>query len=156
MRQPPIQLFTELRQRQDVIPQSDLAELWAALPTMRTAELIGTWTGKLFDTGHPNNLRANPPRWHGKQFISADLALPDVCVDDDGQLFTTEEVGSLWMVEFRQEVTASLIYGSQPVLDHFKQVDDRTVLGIMNRKEDRESQIWLYFWLEREQVPFLR
>ena len=41
---------------------------------------------------------------------------------------------SLWMEEFRGEVTASMVYDGAPVHDHFKKVDDNTVLGIMNGK----------------------
>lgn len=41
------------------------------------------------------------------------------------------------MIECRGEVTAALTYDDQPVLDHFKQVDETTVLGVMNRMIDR-------------------
>ena len=78
-----------------------------------------------------------------------------MCEDSDGALYATGSNGSLWMVEFRGDVTASLIYDDEPVLDHFKRVDDSTALGVMNRAVDRATDTWLYFWLEREDVPLL-
>ena len=41
---------------------------------------------------------------------------------------------SLWMEEFRGEVTATMVYDGQPIHDHFKIVDDNAVMGIMNGK----------------------
>jgi Domain of unknown function (DUF4334) len=41
---------------------------------------------------------------------------------------------SLWLEEFRGEVTATMVYDGAPIHDHFKVVDDRTLMGIMNGK----------------------
>ncbi len=150
-----VERLADLRRRTGIIDQAELAELWSALAPARTVEMLGAWRGGLFDTGHPHNRRTGSNPWHGKHFVSLDTAWPDVCEDPSGVLYTAGSPGSLWMVEFRGEVTASLIYDDQPVLDHFKRVDDRTALGVMNREVDRSSDTWLYFWLEREEVPLL-
>ena len=34
-------------------------------------------------------------------------------------------------------------------MDHFKKVDDGSLLGVMDRRIDREAGSFLYFWLER-------
>jgi hypothetical protein len=60
---------------------------------------------------------------------------------------------SLWLEEFRGEITATMVYDGQPVHDHFKQVDDDTVMGIMNGKGviDVRDGVgrYFYFYLER-------
>ncbi len=55
-------------------------------------------------------------------------------------------------MEFRGEVTATMVYDAMPVLDHFKIVDDDTVMGIMNGKLEPlfGTADPYYFWLERE------
>ncbi|GAB3289409.1 hypothetical protein GCM10027563_26110 [Parasphingorhabdus pacifica] len=57
------------------------------------------------------------------------------------------------MVEFRGEVTATMVYDGQPIFDHLKKVDDNTLLGVMNGKESAmplygEGKPY-YFLLER-------
>jgi hypothetical protein len=61
-------------------------------------------------------------------------------------------LASLWDVAFRGEVTATMVYDALPVLDHFKVVDDRTVMGIMNGKLEPVfgTADPYYFWLERD------
>jgi hypothetical protein len=123
--------------------------VWSHLPPARLGDLTGTWRGGVFDTGHPHQRPADAPRWYGKQIDSVEDAWPDVIVDENGEIRVTKAHGSLALVAFRGEVTASLVYDSEPVMDHFKKVDDGTILGIMNRRIDRERGCFLYFWLER-------
>ena len=58
---------------------------------------------------------------------------------------------SLWIEEFRGEMTASMVYDGRPVHDHFKRVDDDTVMGIMNGKGALDTSSGtprhLYFYL---------
>jgi hypothetical protein len=42
-----------------------------------------------------------------------------------------------------------MVYDGQPVFDHFKWVDDNTLMGIMNGKRQRASGNFVYFLLER-------
>jgi hypothetical protein len=92
--------------------------------------------------------------WHGKRFVSVTEAHPLICRGEDGELFSNQELGrglaSLWDIEFRGEVTASMVYDGQPVIDHFKAVDDDTLLGVMNGKGVRHEGRHYYFVLERE------
>ncbi|MCW2515478.1 MAG: hypothetical protein JWR11_4520, partial [Mycobacterium sp.] len=88
---------------------------------------------------------------------SASDAKPLVCLDADGNKFSNTEAmkgeASLWLEEFRGEVTASMVYDGAPVHDHFKRVDDNAVMGIMNGKgavdDSSGSPRHLYFYLER-------
>ena len=43
-----------------------------------------------------------------------------------------------------------MVYDGQPVIDHFKRVDDDTLLGVMNGKGVRHEGRHYYFVLERE------
>jgi hypothetical protein len=144
--------FAELRGQRDVSP-ADLDEIWSALDTVRSADIVGSWKGDEFHTGHNMNGQLKAARWFGKNFNSVDDVEPIVCYDDDGNLFSNNELSlggaSLWDVEFRGEVTATMVYDGQPVFDHFKRVDDTTLMGIMNGKHQRRSGNFLYFLLEQ-------
>jgi hypothetical protein len=54
------------------------------------------------------------------------------------------------MVEFRGESTATMVYDGRPVLDHFKRVDEGTLLGVMNGKGVLDDGRHYYFVLERD------
>ena len=145
--------FTELRGSEDRVAAAELDEIWAALATVRPEEILGAWHGDDFDTGHPAGGMLQKLRWHGKTFNSLSDAEPMVCRDEDGELFSNLEAGkgaaSLWMVEFRGESTATMVYDGQPILDHFKRVDDDTLMGIMNGKGILADGQHYYFLLER-------
>jgi len=70
--------------------------------------------------------------------VSATEAQPLVCLDDAGKKFSNTEAmngeASLWLEEFRGEVTATMVYDGAPIHDHFKVIDQRSVMGIMNGK----------------------
>jgi Domain of unknown function (DUF4334)/GXWXG protein len=130
--------FADLRGRGSAVGADELDALWAALPVVRVEEILGEWRGSAFDTGHPLSRRLEKAGWYGRTFLSADDAKPLIMRGEDGRLYSDQELGkgeaSLWMVEFRGEPTATMVYDGRPVLDHFKAVDDRTLMGIMNGK----------------------
>jgi hypothetical protein len=119
--------------------------------------MIGEWKGGEFNTGHRSNGFMNRLNWFGKTFVSATEAQPLVCLDDAGKKFSNTEAmngeASLWLEEFRGEVTATMVYDGAPIHDHFKVIDQRSVMGIMNGKKavDLSSGTprYLYFYLER-------
>ena len=145
--------FRELRSRTEVIDPTELDEVWAGLETIDISALIGRWKGGEFDTGHKMNGLLEKARCFGKSFTSIDDVQPLVCYDDNGDLFSNIAMGngeaSLWNVEFRGEVTATMVYDGQPVLDHFKKVDENTLMGIMDGKKFRPRDNYFYFLLER-------
>ena len=144
--------FGELRTQRDV-STAELDEIWAALETVDSIDILGVWKGDGFHTGHKMNGMLAAARWYGKTFDSIDDVSPIVCVDDDGNRYANTELAkgaaSLWNVEFRGEVTATMVYDGQPVFDHFKRVDDHTLMGIMNGKRQRRTGSYYYFLLER-------
>ncbi len=134
----------------------DLEALWADCPPVRADDVLGSWAGSDFGPGHPVHDMLEASGWHGKRFESTRKAHPLICRDADGALFSNAELGhglaSLWDIEFRGEVTASMVYDGQPVIDHFKRVDHDTLLGVMNGKGVRHEGRHYYFVLERETV----
>ncbi len=134
-----------------------LDALWADLSTLRTDEMLGAWRGGDFATGHPASTLLSKIGWHGKRFDSQLDGHPLICRGEDGELYsnTTYAGGghsSLWEVNFRGESTATMVYDAMAVFDHFKRVDDATVMGIMNGKLEAAfgTADHYYFWLERD------
>ncbi|MGW6268489.1 MULTISPECIES: DUF4334 domain-containing protein [unclassified Streptomyces] len=156
-RLPPVgERWRTLRAARGPVDPHELDALWADLDTVDASVLLGSWRGFAFLTGHPIEKVLAAGRWHGKRFDALDDAKPLICRADDGSLFSDTKAGrgeaSLWNVEFRGEVTATMVYDGMAVLDHFKRLDDDTLMGVMNGKprlvlaEGRP----FYFGLERE------
>lgn len=148
--------FHELRGRESGVSPDELDAVWAALDTVRAEDILGSWKADDFATGHRLHEKLFASRWHGKTFHSLEDAKPLICRDADGNLYSDVKAGngeaSLWNIEFRGEVTATMVYDGAPIFDHFKKVDDSTLLGIMNGKSalvlDNGSHY--YFLLERD------
>lgn len=145
--------LTELTQRGTPIPDAELDEFWATLPPATIEGMLGDWSGGEFVTGHQMNGLLEKARWFGKSFKSATDVQPLVCLDEDGNKFSNVKLGkgeaSLWLEEFRGEIVATMVYDGQPTHDHFKRVDDNTVMGIMNGKGVLDNGRYFYFYLER-------
>ena len=110
--------------------------------------MIGEWDGGVFVTGHAGEQQLGALRWVGKTFRSRNDVDPIVARAGDGGRVASPVMGSasLRRVEYRGVVTATMIYDQHPVFDHFRMVDARTVLGVMDRKGDSMP---LYFYLRR-------
>lgn len=147
--------FTEFKERSGDIGDSELDEFWAELQPATIDGMLGEWKGGEFQTGHKMNGQLEKVGWYGKTFKSVRDVQPLVCLDADGNKFSNVEMGkgeaSLWLEDFRGEVTATMVYDGQPVHDHFKKIDDDAVMGIMNGKGVRDNGKYYYFYLEREQ-----
>ncbi|MFD1663436.1 DUF4334 domain-containing protein [Streptomyces caeni] len=154
---PPVpERWRALRAAAGPIDPGELDALWADLKTVDASSILGSWRGFAFPTGHPVERVLTGSRWHGKRFVALDDAKPLICRAQDGGLYSDTASGrgeaSLWNIEFRGEVTATMVYDGMPVFDHFKQVDDDTLMGVMNGKAAAVSADGhlFYFGLERE------
>jgi hypothetical protein len=149
--------LAEIRNNGSRVTPDELDRLWAELPVLQPEELLGTWTGSEFVSGHPFEGQLATIGWHGKTFKSLTDVTPIVCVDADGNRYANKEWArggaSLWSVEFRGETTATMIYDRRPILDHFKRIDEDTLLGVMNGKGVRSDDgRYYYFLLSRERA----
>lgn len=144
--------FDELRQRASPIRYDELDEFWSTLAPVSVEFMIGEWKGGDLPTGHRGDGFLGD-RWFGTTFTSATDVQPIICVDADGNKYedTTLMNGgaSLWMEEFRGEVTATMVYDAVPIHDHFKEVDDSAVIAITNGKGALDNGRYMYFYLER-------
>jgi hypothetical protein len=145
--------FTDFKQRSDAISDTELDQYWATLAPATIDGMIGEWKGGEFVTGHKMNGQLEKASWFGKTFKSAADVQPLVCLDSDGNKFSNLAMGkgeaSLWLEDFRGEVTATMVYDGQPVHDHFKRIDDDAMMGIMNGKGVLDDGRYYYFFLER-------
>lgn len=149
--------WAQLRQATAPLDPEVLDALWADLEPVSAVDILGRWRGFGFSTGHPIERRLTASRWYGKHFLALDDAKPLICRDESGELFSDTVAGngeaSLWDVAFRGEVTATMVYDGRPILDHFKRVDQHTLMGVMNGKPDvvLAAGQHFYFGLERDQ-----
>ncbi len=148
--------FDALRGAASASP-TDLDALWADLSVLGVEDMLGAWRGSDFATGHPASALLEKIGWHGKRFDSPVDGHPLICRGEDGALYSnTAAAGgghsSLWQIVFRGESTATMVYDAMAVFDHFKRVDDSTVMGIMNGKLEAVfgTADHYYFWLERD------
>jgi len=141
----------------DESPSTTLLDaLWADLAPATVECMLGSWRGGDFSTGHPASALLERLRWHGKRFDGPLEAHPLICRAEDGSLYSNTEaagggLASLWEIDFRGEVTATMVYDAMPVFDHFKVVDHDTVMGVMSGKLEPlfGTADPYYFWLER-------
>lgn len=146
--------FRQLRGREGRVETDVLDEVFDALEPVRCEDVLGAWKGGAFDTGHKGLASLKTMKWHGKTFHSRLDAKPLMCYNDKGELHSSQAMNgeaSLWMIEFRGKVSTAMVYDGVPIVDHFRQVDDRTLMGIMDGKPMvLDNGKHFYFYLERE------
>jgi hypothetical protein len=144
--------FDDLRRRTELIPYAELENFWTTLEPVTIDFMIGEWKGGDLVTGHRGEGFLGDS-WFGTTFKSATDVQPIVCVDDRGNKFSDTELmngeASLWMEEFRGEVTATMVYDGMPIHDHFKKVDDNAVIAATNGKGALDNGRYFFFYLER-------
>lgn len=139
--------FRALAQSATPVPVAEAHALFDAAGAVACDEMLGEWDGGVIVTGHPGEQQLGALGWAGKTFRGADDVDPIVCRTADGGREANPVLGaaSLRAVEHRGVVTATMVYDKHPVFDHFRRVDEDTVLGLMDRKGDAP----LFFWLRR-------
>lgn len=146
--------FERLKNDPGPIETAKLDDVFDALEPIRCEDMFGAWKGGELKTGHKGSMMLKAMKWHGKTFHSRLDVKPLMCFDENGKLYSSQAMkgeASCWMVEFRGKVSACMVYDSQPVFDHFRKVDDRTVMGVMDGKEQVfDNGKHFYFYLERE------
>lgn len=160
----------------DTLPAVDPSELvglgtagsWrgSGIPTRHpldgVLERLG-WHGKRFDTeedAHPLVFRGRDDRLVcvDPRFLPLGLALRFARLLRTAAaarafalvrrvLATTGPQARLRLVEYRGVVSAAMVYDRQPIIDAFRRVDDRTVLGVMDLRGMRTPYV---FVLRRE------
>lgn len=65
-------------------------------------------------------------------------------------LSTRKTKARIQMVEYHGKVSAAMIYDRIAIIDHFRKIDQNTVLGVMDYK-GKPNNRYYFFLLEREQ-----
>lgn len=129
----------------DAYPADVLMSLYEQLEPATIEFMIGTWRGGKFDGGQG----PDPIRWYGKRFVSPAHAEPLLCRKEDGSIYAYDNLGQAQMREvlFGGKVQAALIYDKQPIMDYFRKVNERVVIGLGDIKGQPTD---FFFHLTRE------
>lgn len=117
------------------INNNDLYFLFDNLPTISESDILGKWKGGYFATQHPGNKILKEIKWFGKWYRNKLDAIPLICYDSTGKLYSSNIMrlghASLWDVVFREKLSAAMLYDDAPIFDHFRKVDENTLMGVM-------------------------
>jgi hypothetical protein len=142
------QRFNVLINRDEPKTRAQLDALYAAAEPVDEDFMLGDWAGHTFGYGHPAEAQLQALRWAGKRFGSREDVDPIVCLDENGARVANPILGSarLRSVVHLGRPTATMVYDSQPIFDHFRRISDRIVMGAMDRKGEKAPG---YFYLVR-------
>ncbi|SDB92829.1 DUF4334 domain-containing protein [Acinetobacter boissieri] len=142
--------------------EEELIQLFDQLPTVSAHQILHRWKGGTF-SGEWDSEELKQIGWYGKWFKSLLDAVPIICYNDKGQLFSNQLMqgeATMWDISFRGKVSATMVYDGKPFFDHFRKIDDNTLMGIMSGKpiEGAPESImqgkYSFFYLEKvDQFP---
>lgn len=150
--------FDELKSQDLVGRDQELLDFFDSLPPVNISEILSPWKGGDFNTGHWGQSALIDMKWFGKSFKNQFDALPLICFNEEGNLFSNTIMkgeASLWNIEFRGKTSATMVYDGVPIFDHFRKVDENTLMGVMNGKPVEgfpdivNDGKYYYFYLER-------
>lgn len=128
-----------------------LDTLFDTLDPVEIDEMIGRWNGDVFNNGHILNvlLTNRLLRWQGKRFVDENR-VQALVMSFLGIRFNLP-LGSavLRPIRFRGKLSSSMVYSWLPIIDHFRKVDDQTVMGIMESR----GKVAVYFYLRKATEP---
>ena len=129
------------------IPFEQLANYFQSLDAMSTPEIIGEWRGGFFKSGNSIDWTLKDYwiiKWVGKNFVTENNVKAHV-YRFLGIKFNFPIIGkaSVRQVEFNGKVSTAIIYNHLPIIDHFRKVNNTTIMGAM----DYKGKVVLYFYL---------
>lgn len=142
------------------VTQEDAFAVFDSLPAVEIDNITtGLWKGDSFPPGAGPDDKLVQSGWYGKEFKGENEVNPLVFHKDggSGERFVAKPVKVMAMVaqgirppaqqsecetqgpdarlraiRHRGVVTASMVYNEMPIIDHFRQVDEDTLLGVMD------------------------
>ena len=130
--------------------KKNLDDFFNSLQPVYIPNMIGNWQGGYFKIKNSwlefllNDYYII--KWHGKIFKSENnvKALITKFLGIKFNMLLGKAV--LRQLEYRGKVSTSMIYNYLPIIDNFRKVDDKTVMGIM----DIKGKDQIYFYLIKE------
>jgi hypothetical protein len=141
------------------LSQAEALALFDSLGPVELESLVGTWKGSELCTGHPMDGMLGATGWYGKQFLDAESVHPLLFYTEDraavfpvdprkwpsptirgpvgphrADVETSKFKARLRKVEYRGQLSATMIYDDWPTLDVFRQADENTLLGLMDAR----------------------
>ncbi len=129
------------------VPFDELAEFFEQLSEVNNQEMLGKWKGGYIKSGTIIDFTLTDFGfwgWIGKQYFSENKvhALRHKFF---GFEFNIPVIGNARIREilFRGKVSSAMMYNYLPIIDHFRKVDENTLMGVM----DVKGKTVLYFYL---------
>lgn len=147
--------------------RAELLGLFDRCAPVAIEDLLGLWRGGVWPTGTRFDGLLERLGWYGKVFRGPD-DVQALLFQRPGTLLGWLNHAMIWPFRvpeqqglvrhplgrarlrelcFRGRVSAGMVYDYLPIIDHFRRVDAATVIGLMDLRGRRDSQ--LFFWLER-------
>jgi len=126
---------------------SELESFFELLPEINNSEILGEWKGGYIKSGSIIDLTLSDfgfYGWIGKHFNSEDR-VKALMHQFFGFKFNIPILGNARIreIRFRGKVSTGMIYNHLPIIDHFRRVDENTLMGAM----DLKGKVVLYFYL---------
>lgn len=135
----------------------ELLAFFDQLPPVSFEDILYKWQGDIFSADWDASA-LQQINWYGKWFKSHLDAVPVICYNDKKELFSNHIMkgeATMWDISFRGQVSATLVYDHLPLFDHFRKVDDRTLMGILSGKpfdgapDAIMNGAYIFFYLEK-------
>lgn len=141
--------FEKLSQSKTPPAIHDLDDYFESLLPLDLNDMIGNWKGGYFPTGSSFDkyLKKRPMlHWYGKRFKDENT-VNALMMQAGAKKFSLPIVGSavIRRLEFKGKLSVAMIYNYLPIIDHFRKIDDGTLMGIMTIKGRTE----VYFYLQK-------
>lgn len=155
--------FWAVRKRRETDTHT-ACRIFDELEPVELEDLLGTWKGHEFRTGHALDGVLKKLNWYGKAFHDAENVDPLLFKGLDGEVFAVDPVplmdlrklvkaaggkARMRRVEHRGKTSAAMIYDHLPIIDHFRKVNNQVLLGMMDHKGDKEPY---FFILEKAET----
>jgi len=139
-------IFNKFKNQKGKISKTELDTFFDGLDPVEISEMIGKWKGGFFPTGSGLEILLKDFilfKWHGKYLLNKNN-VKAVIFNVLGLKFNIPFCTAvLRKVEFRDKISTSLIYNYLPIIDNFRRVDEKTLMGVMEIK----GRANLYFYL---------
>lgn len=138
------EVFKNSKQKVDF---KSLEAFFDTLPEITNDEILGEWKGGYITSGSIIDLSLKSYGfygWIGKHFTTENK-VKALMHQFFGLKFNIPIIGNARIreVRFRDKVSTGMIYNHLPIIDHFRRVDESTLMGAM----DLKGKIVLYFYL---------
>lgn len=127
----------------------ELASLYNTLEPITTADIIGEWKGGFIKSGRILDWTLKSYwilKWVGKNFVTENN-VKALLYRFLGIKFNFPIIGKarVRQIAFMGKVSTAMIYNHLPIIDHFRKINDSTLMGAM----DYKGKVVLYFYLYR-------